>query len=108
MRLISLLIAAALLPATPAVAQTRTTTCNVRYNNQGIIAADVPCDATFSAGRLTRVRYRYTNGRWYDWSTLSPSVTPDSRWPECVRYTHHTGNQWQVCTVPSPDQLGIR
>ncbi len=102
-----LLAALLLLPAliSPAAAQTARTSCNIRFNNRGIVAGDVDCTATFRAGRLERVKFLFSNGKWYDWSTFASQVTPDPRWPECVRYTQQDGNQWQACTVPSPSQL---
>lgn len=102
--------AAALLSATlPASGQQVGTTCNLRYNNQGIIHGHIPCSATFSGGRLQRLAFSLpANNTQYTWTAGQPGITPDPRWPECIRHTGTTGNQWQACTVPSPAQLGIR
>lgn len=88
----------------------RNTTCNIRYNNYGIVAGDVPCKAWFSpSGKLYRVKFLYPKTRsWYDWSVAQNRVESDKRWAECVRYTQPEGNQWQVCTVPSPQQLNVQ
>ena len=98
-------------PAFSSNLQYRNTTCNVRYNNLGIIAGDVKCRAWFNSKQnLHRVIYFYPKtNRWYDWNILQAEVKSDRRWKECVRYTHPIeGNQWQICTVPSPDQLNIK
>ena len=93
----------------PSSAQQVSTTCNLRYNNLGIIHGNIPCSATFSGGRLQRVSFTLpSNNAHYRWTVGQPGISPDPRWPECVRHTGATGNQWQACTVPSPDQLGIR
>lgn len=92
--------------ATPEL-QYRKTTCNLRYNNLGIIANAVSCRAWFDyAGTLNRSVFHY-NGKQYDWP-VGTMVTKDPRWPECIRYTFPNGNQWQLCTVPSPSQLNIK
>lgn len=88
----------------------RETKCNLRYNNQGIVAGSVPCKAWFGpAGTLERARFYYPKTQsWYDWDVKAKSVDPDKRWAECIRFTFPEGNQWQACTVPSPYQLNIR
>lgn len=88
--------------------QYRKTVCNIRYNSSEILVADVKCEAWFGQSSLARVKFYYpTTKTWYDWSTSQPQVTKDTRWRECVRLTTKEGNQWQVCTVPSPEELGI-
>ncbi len=108
--ILSFFIIASSQPAFSSTSYYRNTTCNVRYNNMGIIAGNVKCSAWFSKDKkLQRVRYFYpSNKTWYDWSTTRPEVSKDRRWDECIRYTHpQQGNQWQVCTVPSPAELKI-
>lgn len=97
------------LPVVASSLQQRETTCNARYNNLGIISPNVKCSAWFSAGRLYRVKWFYPKtNKWYDFSVNNKKVSYDPRWKECVRYTFEEGNQWQLCTVPSPDQLKIK
>lgn len=101
------------LVSSPAIAnqlQKRETTCNARYNNLGIVSQDVNCTAWFdSSRRLYRVRWFYPQTKkHYDFSVMNRVVSQDPRWKECVRYTFGDGNQWQLCTVPSPDQLNIK
>jgi len=108
---LSLLICLSSQPAFSSDLQYRNTTCNVRYNNKGIIAGDVKCNAWFnSSQKLQRVRYFYPQTKkWYDWDVSQAEITSDPRWKECIRYTHpQEGNQWQICTVPSPSQLKIK
>jgi len=85
------------------------TTCNVRYNSPNIVAEGVKCKALFDKkATLSGVNFFYTKtGKWYDWSVSQSRVEKDSRWAECIRYTTPEGNQWQICTVPSPQQLNI-
>ena len=45
--------------------------------------------------------------KWYDWDTKHSNVTPDPRWRECLRHTGKEGNQYQVCTQQSPEQLKV-
>ena len=106
----ALLTATALLSAAlPTMGQQVSTTCNLRYNNQGIIHGAIPCAATFGGGRLQRVAFALpATSAQYAWTIGQPGIAPDPRWPECIRHTGATGNQWQACTVPSPNQLGIR
>lgn len=89
--------------------QYRKTLCNARYNNRGIVAENINCTAWFDSNqRLNRVRWYYPKTKgWYDFSVTNSAVTMD-RWNECVRYTFPEGNQWQICTVPSPNQLNIK
>lgn len=105
------LIATSILVSTlPAYSQPiyRPTTCNVYYNNRGRVFEGVDCKTWFSNQRLVRVKvYLPHVRRWYDWSTKSSSVTPDPRWKECIRYTRTEGNQYQVCTQKSPEQLKV-
>lgn len=84
----------------------RSTKCNVYYNNRGQVFEGVKCKAWFSNQKLTRVNVflPHTN-RWYDWSTYYSSVTPDPRWNECIRHTSTEGNQYQVCTQKSAEEL---
>jgi hypothetical protein len=103
-----LFLLVALLVPLAAEAQTRDTTCNLRYNNMGIIHGNIPCRATFSQGRLQRLRFTIPGARSYDWTVGQGPITADPRWPECVRHTNPTsGNQWQGCSVPSPAELGV-
>ena len=106
----ALLIASVLLSTLPAYSQPiyRGTLCNVYYNNRGRVFEGVDCKAWFSNSRLVRVKvYLPHAGRWYDWSTKYSNVTPDPRWKECLRHTGVSGNQYQVCTQKSPQQLGV-
>lgn len=90
----------------PAVAQGRETKCNVYYNNMGKVFDGVPCQAWFEGRTLARVRVYLPHAkRWYDWSVSNPAITKDKRWAECIRHTGKEGNQYQVCTQLSPDQL---
>ena len=103
-----LLLIVALLAPLAAEAQTVRTTCNLRYNNRGIIYGELPCQATFNRGRLYRLRYSLPRTGSYDWTIGIGPITSDPRWPECIRHTDPTsGNQWQGCTVPSPTELGV-
>jgi hypothetical protein len=80
--------------------------CNVYYNSATPAFRSVPCQATFKGDRLDRVNVWLPHvGRFYDWKVGHHSVTPDPRWPECVRYTRPEGNQYQVCTVKSATEL---
>ena len=105
------LIATSILLATlPVYSQPiyRTTTCNVYYNNRGRVFEGVDCKAWFSNQRLVRVKvYLPHAGKWYDWDTKYSNVTPDPRWMECLRHTGKEGNQYQVCTQQSPEQLKV-
>lgn len=84
------------------------TQCNLRYNNHGIVYGNVPCKATFHNHKLHAVSLVFpSNGYRYNWAVGSGAITADPRWAECVRHTARNGNQWQICTVPSPDQLGL-
>jgi hypothetical protein len=84
------------------------TTCNLRYNNRGIIYGDVPCQVQFVNRKLNSVSFVYPrNNTKYSWKVDHTTITFDPRWNECVRHTDKDGNQWQVCTVPSPNQLGL-
>lgn len=107
----SLLFATLLLLPTPAFSQSlkyRNTTCNVYYNNWGKVYSSLPCKSWFSNGKLQRVSVYLPNAqKTYDWSTRNSNVTPDPRWVECIRHTGKEGNQYQVCTVKSPQQLGV-
>jgi hypothetical protein len=107
-----LLLAASILHfASPAYSQSvyRSTTCNVYYNNRGRVFEGVQCKAWFSNQRLVRVNvYLPHANRWYDWSTKYSDVTPDPRWNECLRHTGVTGDQYQICTQKSPEELNIR
>jgi hypothetical protein len=90
--------------------QYRKTTCNARYNNLGIVAPNIKCSAWFNSQQnLIRVRWFYpqTNS-YYDFDVRSKSVFMDPKWKECIRYQFPEGNQWQICTVPSPTQLNIK
>ena len=87
-------------------ADTVKTSCNLRYNNMGIIHGNIPCQATFNQRRLNSVSFSLLN-KSYKWNIQQPNITQDPRWNECIRHTATNGNQWQVCTVPSPSQLGI-
>ena len=74
--------------------------CNVYYNSSTPVFPNVPCQAWFSGRNLRRVNvYMPHAGRYYAWTVGAPSVTPDPRWPECLRYTRPEGNQFQVYTV---------
>lgn len=88
----------------------RETTCNVRYNSAEVLVGGVKCEAWFdSVPSLTRVKFYYPSTKtWYDWSVASSQIAKDSRWNECIRYTTKEGNQWQICTVPSPKELGLK
>lgn len=84
------------------------TTCNLRYNNRGIIHGGVPCRAGFTRGRISSVTFVFpTNQVRYSWRVGQPGVTADPRWAECLRHTSAAGNQWQACTIPSPQELGL-
>ena len=106
-----LLAASILLFTSPAYSQPvyRSTTCNVYYNNRGRVFEGVQCKAWFSNQRLVRVNvYLPHANRWYDWCTKYSDVTPDPRWNECLRHTGNEGNQYQVCTQKSTEELNIR
>ena len=84
------------------------TTCNLRYNNRGIIYNAVPCRATFSGKKVRSIALVFpSNGQKYDWRVGAGSITADPRWAECIRHTSAIGNQWQICTVPSPPEFGL-
>lgn len=84
------------------------TVCNLRYNNYGVIHSDVPCRAQFVNRRLRSVSLVFPSNKVrYNWIVGQPDVTADPRWDECMRHTNTNGNQWQVCTVPSPSELGL-
>lgn len=84
------------------------TVCNLRYNNRGIIYADIPCKAEFINQRLRSVSLVFPSNKIrYNWTVGQPEVTADPRWYECMRHTASSGNQWQICTVPSPTELGL-
>jgi hypothetical protein len=105
-----LLIASILLSSLPAYSQSiyRSTTCNVYYNNMGRVFEGVDCKVWFSNQRLTHVKVYLPHAkRWYDWSTKHSNVTPDPRWKECIRHTGKEGNQYQICTQQSPEQLKV-
>jgi hypothetical protein len=102
-----------LLSSTPSyatVVQNKLTQCNVYYNNRGRVYEGVPCRVWFtSSGRLYRANVFLPNGnRWYDWdSSVHNEVTQDNRWRECIRHTGKVGNQYQICSVKSPEQFGF-
>ena len=105
-----LLATSILLFTSPAYSQPvyRPTTCNVYYNNRGRVFEGVQCKAWFSNQRLVRVNVYLPHAKkWYDWSTKFSNVTPDPRWNECLRYTTTEGNQYQVCTQKSAEELKI-
>lgn len=104
----SLALFIAVLPCQPAYSKQFETTCNLRYNNLGIIHGDVPCRATFRGRKLQSLYFVFPSNRLrYNWSVGQPGITADPRWDECIRHTGQSGNQWQACTVPSPSQLGL-
>lgn len=81
--------------------------CNVYYNSATPVYRSVPCQAWFRNGKISRVNVWLPNAkRYYDWKVGAAAVTADPRWPECLRYTMETGNQYQICTVKSPKELG--
>ena len=81
--------------------------CNVYYNSATPLHRSVPCQAWFRSGRIARVDVWLPHaGRRYDWTVGHHAVTADPRWPECLRYTREEGNQFQVCTVKSPQEIG--
>lgn len=90
--------------------QYRNTKCNVYYNNWGKVYTGVPCKAWFdNTSTLSRVKVYLPNTKqWYDWGTGYKNVTKDERWAECIRHTGKEGNQYQVCTQQSPNQLNIK
>ena len=103
-----LLAASVFLFALPDYSKTeyRSTTCNVYYNHRGRVFEGVQCKAWFSGQRLVRVNVYLPHAkRWYDWSTKYSNVTPDPRWAECIRHTATEGNQYQVCTQKSAEEL---
>lgn len=80
--------------------QSKVTTCNLRYNNVGIIAGGIKCEASVNgSGSLRGIKFLHTNSKWYAWFTNMSAVENDRRWSECLRYTFPEGNQWQICTV---------
>lgn len=87
----------------------RETTCNVYYNNMGKVFEGVSCKTWFTYDKsLSRVKVYLPHVKsWYDWGTGYSNVTKDPRWKECIRHTGKAGNQYQVCTQKSPEQLGI-
>ena len=97
-------------PALAYQLQVRETKCNVYYNNMGKVFDGVPCTAWFSYDKtLSRVKVYLPNAqRYYDWGTGYSNVTKDPRWKECIRHTGKEGNQYQVCTQQSPEQLSIK
>jgi hypothetical protein len=91
-----------------AITQTKLigTTCNLRFNNRGIIYGNIPCQAQFKNRKLNHVTFAYPKNKTiYRWTVGQPGITADRRWDECIRHTAADGNQWQVCTVPFFDQL---
>lgn len=107
----SFLFATLLFLSTPVQSQGlkyRNTTCNVYYNNWGKVYSSLPCKSWFSGSRLQRVNIYLPNARrTYNWSTSQSNVSQDPRWAECIRHTGSQGNQYQVCTEKSPQQLGV-
>lgn len=104
----TLIFLALLFGSTQADAKSLNTQCNLRYNNRGIVYANVPCKAKFHNRRLNAVSLVFPSNKYkYNWTVGVGAITADPRWPECVRHTAKEGNQWQICTVPSPDQLGL-
>lgn len=85
------------------------TKCNIYYNNHGRIYEGVTCRVWFNDfKRLSRVYFYYPqNKQWYDWSDKYTQVTPDKKYRECIRYTRPEGNQYQICTQKTPEQLGL-
>lgn len=84
----------------------RSTACNVYYNNLGLVFKGIKCKVWFSNQHLVRAIVYLPNAkRWFDWSTKFSNVTPDPRWAECLRHTGPEGNQYQVCTQKSFEEL---
>jgi hypothetical protein len=98
------------IPVYATEANYRDTKCNVYYNNRGKIFDGTPCRAWFDYSKSlysVKVYLPHVN-KWYSWGTGYPNVTKDPRWKECIRHTGTEGNQYQVCTQMSPEQLGIK
>ena len=105
-----ILFASILLTSLPAYSQTvyRKTTCNVYYNNMGRVFEGVSCQAWFNNQRLVRVNVYLPHAKhWYDWSTKYSNITQEPRRKECIRHTGKEGNQYQICTQHSPQELGV-
>lgn len=107
--LISTLILLSTLPVHASDIKYRKTKCNVYYNNMGKVFDGTSCEAWFNSNKnLVRVNvYLPHVKKWFDWGVDHSVVTTDPRWKECLRFTGKEGNQYQVCTQQSPEQLSI-
>lgn len=107
--LISTLILLSTLPVHSSDIKYRKTKCNVYYNNMGKVFDGTSCEAWFNSNKnLVRVNvYLPHVKKWFDWGVDYSNVSSDIRWKECLRHTGKEGNQYQVCTQQSPEQLGI-
>lgn len=104
-------VAASLLLAAPSQAgsnlQWRKTTCQVQQN--GEILAKVPCNAGFAYDTAVRaIKWHYNGETQYD-EIGRPGVSfggLNSR--ECLGVHYQDGVELLICTVPTPEQLGVR
>lgn len=107
---LSFLVLLTAAPSQSKTIQNKLEKCNVYYNNRGKVFEAVDCRVWFnSSGRLYRVNVFLPNAnRWYDWNSMNnKDVSQDQRWKECIRHTGKLGNQYQVCSVKSPQQFGF-
>ena len=110
-RLLALIPLAALLLGGPVQAQGRlqwrTTTCQIQQ--EGRILENSPCKAGFGYDTAVRaIKWQAKGVTQYD-EVGRPGVQfggPEAR--ECLSVRYNDGSNLLICTVPTPEELGIR
>jgi len=87
--------------------QWRTTTCNIYYNG-AVGYKNVSCKAGFAYDTAVRqiLFYNPPTKKWLTWNTFTENSSMGNT-RECIRAWFSDGTTESVCTVPTPEQLGI-